>query len=280
MGARAAMWQRARVDLRRLAIRGALVVGAIVLAITAVAGLGYRAILYPAPREGLPPLPRDTELRTFTASDGATVRALDLRAADPSAPVLVHFHGNGETIGSTLPLASVLRARGLRVVLVEYRGYGVSRDAGSPSERGLYADAEAVLDALAREGVGRDRIVLWGTSLGTGVATEMAVRGRGRALVLVAPYTSIPRVAAGIVPILPALVIRDRYDSLAKAANVSVPTLVVHGDRDEVIPYAMGVELSRAIAGARLLTVEGGGHNDLYLRPQVLDAMVEHGIKP
>lgn len=264
------------VEWRRVAIRGALVAGALVLAVVSIAALGYRAVLYPAPREGLPKLPQDAELRAFTAKDGVAVHAVDLRAADPDAPVLVHFHGNGETIGSTLPLGDLLRRRGLRVVLAEYRGYGVSRGSGSPNERGLYDDAEAVLDALAAEGVGRDRVVLWGTSLGTGVATEMAARGRARALVLVAPYTSIPRVAATIVPILPRLVIRDRFDSLSKAAAVKVPTLVVHGDQDEVIPYALGVELSNAIAGARLLTIVSGRHNDLYGHAQVLDALVAH----
>src|SRR5262249_15681369 len=155
--------------------------------------------------------------------------------------------------------------RGFGAALVEYRGYGASAASGAPTEEGLYADASAILDALGARGVAPRDLVLWGTSLGTGVAAEMARRGGGAALVLVSPYTSIPRVAARGAWFLPVgLVVPDRLDTLAKAAEIRVPVLIVHGDRDGVIPYDMGVELSRAIAGADLVTIAGGGHNDLF----------------
>jgi fermentation-respiration switch protein FrsA (DUF1100 family) len=152
------------------------------------------------------------------------------------------------------------------VLLVEYRGYGLSRGA-EPSEEGLYDDAEAALDGLAARGVGPDRVVLWGTSLGTGVAAEMARRGRGAALVLVTPYTSLPDVVTDVVPLLPAgLLLPQRFDTLGKTAQIRVPTLVIHGDADEIVPFWMGTRLASAIPGARLLRVAGGRHGDLFLR--------------
>jgi fermentation-respiration switch protein FrsA (DUF1100 family) len=206
------------------------------------------------------------------AKDGKTVHVLHFRT--PGAKrTLVHFHGNADTIRSMGGVASDLQGYGFDVMLVEYRGYGASRDQGPPSEKGLYLDAEAALDALAAEGVGADRVVLWGTSLGTGVATEMAARGRGRGLILVTPYTSIPdiidRAAPGLLP--SRLIARDHYDSLAKAKSVRVPTLIAHGDADEIVPYDMGVALSRAIAGAKLVTIPGAHHGDVYPRGRLVD---------
>src|SRR6185295_12777491 len=120
--------------------------------------------------------------------------------------------------------AREMKKRGFAVVLVEYRGYGRSRGT-SPDERGLYDDAAAVLDVLAARGIGPDRIVLWGQSLGTGVAAEMARRGRGSRLVLVAPFTSTVAMAKRIVPFLPAsMVMGDRYDTLSKAPDIAAPT--------------------------------------------------------
>jgi hypothetical protein len=241
-----------------------------------VAGcLGYRSILYPAPHDGAVVPPAGAALRTLTAADGVAVLALHF-PAPPGAPTVVHFHGNGETLRTEAGFGAALHRRGLGVLLVEYRGYGAAP--GAPSEEVFYRDAEAALAALASDGVPPQRVVLSGISLGTGVAAEMAARGRGARLVLVAPYTSIPKVAGRIAPILPASwIIGDRFDTLGKAAKIKVPTLVIHGDRDEVIPYDMGQGVTAAIAGARLVTVEGGHHNDLFgRRPDLLDAIADH----
>jgi fermentation-respiration switch protein FrsA (DUF1100 family) len=152
------------------------------------------------------------------------------------------------------------------VLLVEYRGYGTS-GGPEPTEEGLYLDAEAALDMLASKGVAPEKIVLWGTSLGTGVAAEMARRGRGSRLVLVSPYTSIPDLVTDVVPGVPArLLVADHFDTLAKSAEIRVPTIVLHGDADEIVPFWMGRRIAEAIAGARLLRVPGGHHSDLFGR--------------
>jgi fermentation-respiration switch protein FrsA (DUF1100 family) len=222
-----------------------------------------RKILYVAQGKTDVALPPSAHLIEVKASDGVVVRAVDL-AAETRDKVVVYFHGNGEVIGDDVWIARELVRRGLGVVLVEYRGYGHSSP-GSPTEAGLYADAEAVLADLARRGVDASRVVLWGASLGTGIAVEMAVRGRGAALVLVSPYTSMVDVGAFHIPWAPvSLLLEDRYDTITKAPRVTLPALVLHGRDDEVVPFSMGEAVARAIAGARFVPIDGGHHNDLF----------------
>ncbi len=224
----------------------------------------YPRLLYPAPR-GDPHAPAEGRLLTTRARDGAAVHAAEF-SGPMGAPVIVYFHGNGVVMGDVLWMARAFLRRGVGAVLSEYRGYGLSAASAAPSEGGLYEDAEAVLAVLAGQGIGSERIALFGESLGTGVAVEMAARGHGSAVVLVTPYTSIPEVASRFVFGLPVrLLIRERFDTLAKAARVDVPVLLLHGTDDEVAPYAMGVKLSTALPHARLITVPGGHHNDLFL---------------
>jgi alpha-beta hydrolase superfamily lysophospholipase len=232
-----------------------------------VAGcIGYRTFLYPAPSDAAAfTLPPDARLLTLHAEDGVVTRAAQLPSPVPDGRTIVIFHGNGETMENRAPLAQALQLRGFGVVLAEYRGYGLARASARPDEAGLYRDALAVLDELTRQGIGRDKVALLGISLGTGVAVEMAARGRATALVLISPYTSITAMASRALPLLPTRwLCPDKYDSLSKAPRVNVPTLVVHGDQDEVVPFAMGQQIAAAIPGARIKVVPGGHHNDLF----------------
>jgi len=248
----------------------------------AIALLGARSVsrrvLFRTDRASGVAVPGDVTTRTFVAADGVPVHAIELEGPAGS-PVVVHFHNNSDAMTTALPLARGLRQRGVGVLLIEYRGYGVSRGEPSPDEDGLYLDAAAALDWLDARGVHRDRVVLWGTSLGTGVAAEMARRDRCAALVLVAPYTSIPDLVWDRAPLAPAsLLVADRFETLAKAAAIHVPTLVVHGDADEVVPFSMGQRVSSAVAGARLLRVRGGHHGDLFARDgeEILDEIARY----
>ncbi len=219
------------------------------------------------------------ERRAFGARDGTVVHALELVAPE-GGRTIVDFHNNRETIENRLDVARALRAYGFGVLLVEYRGYGSSRGQ-APSEEGLYLDAEAALDMLATRGIPAERIVLWGTSLGTGVAAEMARRGRGARLILVSPYTSIPDLVTDVVPGIPArILVADHFDTLAKAGEIRVPTTVVHGDADEIVPFWMGQRIARAIPGAHLVRVLGGHHGDLFERDRerLLTELVGAGI--
>ena len=203
--------------------------------------------------------------------DGASLHC-HRAAAHPGAPTLLHFHGNGEIVGDWRgDFVNALVAAGINVVLAEYRGYGVSAAEGPSTESGLYDDAEALVVELGRRGVAPTRLVLWGTSLGSGVACELAARGRGAGLVLETPYTSMADMATRVLPIAPGRwLVRDVFDNLTKAPSIRLPALVVHGDADEVVPFAMGEAVARAIPGATWRVVPGGHHNDLHERDAAL----------
>lgn len=240
------------------------------------ARLLHRRVLYQPPSDEAPAkLPEGATLLTARAADGVTVNALEFDVPKASRTI-VHFHGNAETVDANAFVAREMKKHGFSTVLVEYRGYGRSRGT-SPNEEGLYLDAAAVLDALASRGVGPERVVLWGQSLGTGVAAEMASRGRGSRLVLVAPFTSTVDMASRVVPFFPAsMVMVDRYDTLAKAPGITQPTLVVHGDIDDVIPFEQGERVSKALPHATLLKVPEGRHDNLYKSTSVLTALASH----
>jgi pimeloyl-ACP methyl ester carboxylesterase len=150
----------------------------------------------------------------------------------------------------------------------------------------VYEDGEAAIAFLQREGVPAKHISLWGWSLGSGVAAEMAYRGHGSALALLSPFTSVIDMGQKLVPFLPSsLIIKHRFDTLSKAPRIEQPTLIVHGDSDELIPVAMGEKLAAAIPHARMIRVEGGHHADFLdsdnskTRPssrELFDLLAEH----
>jgi len=299
--------QKRKRRAKKLALNLFFAVAAYALLVVA-ARLLHRRVLYqpPTAQEGDPsslPPPEGVTLLTARTADGIEAHALEIAPPEPGArapmppPVrgrnappphaapaapahdarfVVLFHGNAETADDNVAFARELRRRGFGVVLAEYRGYGRSRGA-SPTEEGLYLDALAILDLLAARGVDRERIVLWGQSLGSGVAVEMAKRGRGGRLVLVAPFASAVELAQRVVPVLPAsLVMVDRFDSVAKAKDVTTPAFVVHGDIDDVIPLAHGQRLANALPHATFLAVPEGRHDNLYRNASVVQALVAH----
>ncbi len=189
--------------------------------------------------------------------------------------VVVHFHGNGEQVGNLGWLAAEWAERGVSFVAVEYPGYPGA--AGTPSEESLLQASEAALQHLTGAlKIERSRLVLEGQSVGTGVAVTLASRGWGTRLLLISPYTSLPAVGAKAFPWLPVgLLMRDRFDSLSRAPELKVPTLILHGTIDAVVPFELGEALSRAIPGAKFVAVEGAGHNDLFDRDQTLQVMAD-----
>lgn len=239
-------WQR---YLRAVAIAyGVVLLGA---------ALGQRELLYPRPVPQAFPS-RGTVSRVPYA-DGEVPLWVEL-APDLTAPLVVWFHGNAEQAGGELWYLNGVLLRGLSFAAAEYPGYGLSTGAG-PSEGALVAAARATIAALPTP---TGPLVCVGVSLGTGVAATMAAEGLCAKLVLVSPYTSLPRVAQHAVPWLPGqLLVLDRFDTLGRAANISVPTLILHGDRDEVVPVEMGRALAAAFPAASLVERPGRGHNDI-----------------
>lgn len=253
-----------------------LILGVAVGAYAALVGTVYvaqRRIIYPVPGRVVRPEVEDASLEQVPVP-GATDTVGLYFAGAPQAPTLLHFHGNGEQLADLIALGRALQARGLGFFAMEYPGYGVAQ--GEPSESANYAAAEASVRHLqARHGVTRERLVLQGQSLGTGVAVEMARRGHGARMILLSPYTSMVEMGKLTLPIFPGGLIHDRYLNLAKAPAVAQPTLVIHGTSDEVIPAHMGRQVAEALPRAELLMIEGGRHNDLFVASgrRVLDAI-------
>src|SRR5262245_37615912 len=200
---------------------------------------------------------------SFTTADG-----LDLTAwytpAPPDRPTVVIFHGNhGSLRGERYRLKHFKDAQ-MGVLLLAYRGY--SGNAGAPNEQGLYADARASLDWLEENGVASSSIVLYGHSLGSGVATKMAAEREVGAVVLECPYTSTVDVAAWRFPVVPVTwLMEDRFESLSRIRMITEPLLVMHGDSDTVIPQRLGRALFDAANEPKQgFWPHGVGHNDVF----------------
>lgn len=198
-----------------------------------------------------------------TTSDGLTLRGLWAPAQDKLQTIVV-FHGNADNIRTiAIPMVSLVEG-GYGVVLVEYRSYNGQQ--GTPSEQGLYADARAFIEALKSRGVDEKNIALYGHSLGTGVATQMAVEYPDiAALALAAPYLSVAKMAQRRFPIFPAeLLTIDRFDNLAKIAQIKAPVLIGHGDKDIVIPLSHGKRLFAAAREPKtFFQFTGKEHNNI-----------------
>ena len=210
----------------------------------------------------------DAALVRFAASDGTDLFGW-FWPPEPGRATVLYFHGNAGHIGHRAGKLRPMVDAGFGVLLVEYRGYG-GQD-GQPTETGLYADGQGALDWL-RAQIGEDgEIVLYGESLGTGVATWLAAREPVDGVVLEAPFTSIANIAQDQYPFLPAQwLIVDRFDSQARIADISVPILVLHGEADRMIPPDHGRALAELGPTTRLVTFPDGGHSDLF----------EHGAWP
>ncbi len=259
--------------LRRLMIALIVVLGVGYLGLCALLFVKQRAFIYPAPTE-LAPAHGTQSVRV----PGATF--YEWKRAEGDGPVVVHLHGNGEQVAYLSWLASQWAERGVSFAAIEYPGYPDA--GGSPSESELVRTAEAALEHLVKEQhLDRARLVLVGQSLGTGVAVQLAAKGWGTRMVLLTPYTSLTDVAASAFSIFPVrLLMLDRFDSLSIAPMVKVPTFVVHGTDDEVIPFALGEKLSTTIPGARFMKVPGAHHNDLWDRPEVVAAIEQFVLSP
>jgi fermentation-respiration switch protein FrsA (DUF1100 family) len=171
------------------------------------------------------------------------------------------LHGNaGNLTHRFLPIREITAA-GSSVLMLDYRGYGKS--GGSPSEHGLYADAQTAYLYLLNHGYSAQHIVLQGESLGTAVAVDLASRKACAGVVLEAAFTSGSDVANTVLPFVGPLVFRG-FDSKSKIAKIRAPLLFFHGDNDEIIPLKLGRSLFEAAPEPKsFIEIPGAGHNDL-----------------
>lgn len=260
------------------------------LAGLAIVYLGVLALLYfnqqnllYFPDTGRPDAGPDGLLRpvVYRSTDGIELTSLYRAPHAADAKVLLHFHGNAGNIGGRVGRIVPYADAGMGVLLAEYRGFG--GNGGSPSEQGLYDDARAAIAHLRQQGIDIDRMVFYGESLGSGVAVQMATEFRCGALVLEAPYSSVADVAQGRYWMFPVkALVRDRYDSTAKIANVGCPIFIMHGTADRVIPIRYGERLYELAPSPKEMKVYPGlGHvefDEVQGFDDVLDFFRRHGI--
>ena len=201
---------------------------------------------------------------TIESGDGARAIAWYAKAA-PGQPTLLYFHGNAGSLSSRSERIRKYKDRGRGILMMSYRGY--SGGTGSPSEDANVADAKRAYNLLVAGGVKPEDIIIYGESLGSGVAVQVAAEKKAAGLILDAPYTSLADVAAGHYPWLPVRgMLFDRYESARHIRSVHVPLLIVHGERDTTIPAAMGKALYEAAnVPKELKIIVGAGHADHHL---------------
>jgi fermentation-respiration switch protein FrsA (DUF1100 family) len=182
--------------------------------------------------------------------------------AKPGHPVVLYFHGNGDFLAGFFGRFHDLISDGTGIVALSYRGYAGS--SGHPSEQGLLKDAAAAY-AFTTARYSADRIVVWGFSLGTGVATAVAAEHPIARLILEAPYTSTVELAGSLLRVVPvSLLMLDQFHSDQRIKHVTVPLLVMHGTDDPAIPISLGERLfALANEPKQFVPFPGGGHNNL-----------------
>jgi len=179
--------------------------------------------------------------------------------------VLLYCHGNAGNVSGRVHKAEVFHRLGLGVLLFDYRGYG--RSAGSPSEEGTYRDAQAAWQYLAEvKRLPPEKVVIYGESLGCGVALETALRHPPGALILESAFTSIADMGHELFPWLPVRwLARTRYDNLAKIPRIRAPVLVMHSSEDRLVPFRMGRALFAAAPQPKEFFEMKGDHNEGYI---------------
>jgi len=261
----------------RSVLRAAVVLVVLLAALMGLLWAFQRRLVYlpddgplPAAADAVPGA-RDVEL---TTTDGLVLGAWFVPGPTADAPTVLVAAGNGGSRAMRAPLARALSAAGLGVLLFDYRGYG--GNPGSPSEEGLARDVRAARSWLLEDaGVLPARLLYYGESLGCAVVTELAVEHPPAGLVLRSPFVDLAAVGSEHYPFLPVRqLLRDRYPVAEQIARVDVPTTVVLGSADTIVPPAQGRQVAGAAAQLhRLVEVAGADHNDAVLLDG--DALVE-----
>ncbi|HSB30891.1 MAG TPA: alpha/beta hydrolase [Candidatus Sulfobium mesophilum] len=204
---------------------------------------------------------QDVTLRT---KDGVEISAWYI-PADNARGFILFCHGNAGNISHRLDSIKIFHRLGLGVLIFDYRGYGKSK--GSPDEEGTYSDAEAAWDYLVNIlRVKPEKIVLFGRSLGSAVAVELALRRQAGAIIMESAFTSVPDLGKKFFPLLPvSLISRYHYESISKVERVEMPKLFIHSPDDEIVPYEQGARLFERARDPKEYLKITGGHNEGFL---------------
>ena len=243
------------------------------VAVTIYVGIGaflyffQRSLMYHPASAHLDPayhgVPELTAVKVET-EDGLELTAWFRPPANEGALTVLYLHGNAGHIGHRSEKIRPYIDAGYGILLLSYRGYGTNH--GYPTEANLYKDGRGALDFLAGKHIPIFKTVIYGESLGTGIAVEIAQDKAIFSLVLEAPFSSMVDAASHHFKLFPArLIVRDRYDSLSKINNIKAPLLIIHGKKDGTIPYSLARKLYNAAPNPKeFYDFPAAGHNDLY----------------
>lgn len=227
-----------------------------------------RSIMYHPVKENVAPEKfgligmQDLRLKT---SDNISVQAW-YKAPKENGELVLYFHGNAGNLSDRFDKFSAFLEQGYGVLGLSYRGFGTSE--GTPSEEGIYQDARAAIEYIKSQNIDLKRVVIFGESLGTGVAVQMATENNFKAIVLEAPYTSVANRAQEMYWFLPVkLLLKDHFNSIKKIPSVKTPVLVIHGEQDVVIPKKHGEKIFAAAPEPKKLVIYSDtGHSDFDSR--------------
>ncbi len=215
----------------------------------------------------------DYELLELKTSDGTKIAAVFGKALSSDGailsdsatrPTMLFFYGNGMCMADFMGEFRKFRKLGANVMVADFSGYGMS--GGKPSEQSFYATADACWQHLmSRDDIDKSRIVAAGWSIGAAVAIDLAARQPVAGLATFSAFTSMTDMARQVIPWLPtSLLLRHRFDNLSKIPQIQVPTLIVHGRGDQLIPFAMSQRLAKIAPGKLTTLWVPTDHNDLF----------------
>ena len=226
------------------------------LVFCALAAVYAEKILFPVP---MPPACVAEQVDFFvTTKSGTKIACVRRTPTEPGdGPVILYSHGNGEDLGHLLPFLDEICQKGFEIVAYDYPGYGVSE--GKPSESGCYEAIDATYQYLVNDmEIDPTRIVVWGRSLGTGPSCYLAAHSSVGGLLLETPFLSAFRTITEI-PVLP----WDRFRNKERLSSIKCPSLVVHGELDEVIPFRHGKKVHQGLPEPKsFLKISNASHND------------------
>ena len=213
------------------------------------------------PKQSIPNFVSERQIRTI---DGENLQAFLFRHNEfVKCPLIIYFHGNAGNLYHRFDYAKRLFDMNQDVLLISYRGY--SKSSGKPSEKGIYIDGETAVDYV-KDSLGYDEkeITIFGRSLGTTVAIHISQNRVFNNVILVTPLASGKEMATAMGLGFFRFIAGNSYNSLKKINNIKSRILIIHGDKDEIIPYDMGKKLFDTFNGTKyMVTIKGGGHNDL-----------------